>query len=461
MKASLQLNMSQSLTLTPQLQQAIRLLQLSTMELSQEVQQLIESNPMLELEESTPVVSGESLTFREGETQWQDSSPRSPRSSSAEDLPDYENYYTAPVSLQDHLTWQMELTPFSELDRAIATAIIDTINDDGFLTSDLSDIEATVTVPDGHAPPGLDEIEAVLHRIQRFDPIGCGSRNLTECLLLQLNELPPETPWRSQSEHIIRQHIDWLGQHNYRDLMRKTKLAEHELAEVLKLIHSLHPKPGSIIDDVKPDYIVPDVLVGKQNGRWLVELNPESVPRLRINANYAALARQVGNKADSEFLKNNLQEARWFVKSLQSRNETLLRVATRIVHYQKGFLERGEEAMKPLVLHVIAEDLGLHESTISRVTTQKFMHTPRGVFELKYFFSSHVNTSSGGECSSTAIRALVKKLIASENPRKPLSDNEMAKLIGAEGIQVARRTIAKYRESLGIPPSNERKSLLR
>lgn len=451
MKPSMHLNLGQSLTLTPQLQQAIRLLQLSTLELSHEVSEIIESNPMLELDDSSPM--------NQPEPQWQQMGTRSSRAST-EDLPDYENYYSAPVSLQDHLTWQMELTPFSEMDRAIATAIIESINEDGFLTSELTDIQQSISMPFGHSSPGLDEIEVVLHRIQRFDPIGCGARSLSECLMLQLGQLSRDTPWISQAEHIIHHHLEWLGQKNYRDLMRKMKLSESELTGVLKLIHSLHPKPGSIIDDIKPDYVIPDVLVSKQQGRWQVELNPEAIPRLRINANYAALARQVDSKNDSDFMKNHLQEARWFLKSLQSRNETLLKVASRIVHYQQGFLEHGEEAMKPLVLHVIAEDLGLHESTISRVTTQKFMHTPRGVFELKYFFSSHVNTESGGECSSTAIRALIKKLVAAENPRKPLSDNEMAKLIAEQGIQVARRTIAKYRESLGIPPSNERKSLL-
>lgn len=460
MKTTMQLNLSQSLTLTPQLQQAIRLLQLSTLDLSQEIQQLAESNPMLDVEDvSLPSSSDEKVLSREIEASWQTYGGRSSRPIS-EETPNYEHFYSAPVSLHDHLTWQMELTPFSEMDKAIATIIIDAIEDGGFLTCSLEDIQSALHVTDQDDLPDLDEIEAVLHRIQRFDPIGCGARDLVECLILQLEQLPPETLWTSQAKRVITDFIDLLAHRNYRDLMRKTKLSEDDLASVLKVIHGLNPKPGALIENNKAEYVTPDVIVSKQDEHWIVELNPEAMPRCRINANYAALARQADRKQDSTYLKNHLQEARWFIKSLQSRNDTLLRVAKRIVEYQQEFLEQGEEAMKPLVLHHIADDLGLHESTISRVTTQKFMHTPRGVFELKYFFSSHVGTSAGGECSSTAIRALVKKLIAAENPRKPLSDNKIAQLIKEQGIDVARRTIAKYRESMSIPASHERKSLI-
>ena len=244
------------------------------------------------------------------------------------------------------------------------------------------------------------------------------------------------------------------------ELLRRMKLKEDELRQVIELVQSLNPRPGSQIESTEAEYVVPDVIVRKDNERWLVELNQESVPRLRVNAQYAGFVRRADTSADNTFMRNQLQEARWFIKSLQSRNETLMKVATQIVEHQRGFLEYGDEAMKPLVLHDIAEAVGMHESTISRVTTQKFMHTPRGIYELKYFFSSHVSTSEGGECSSTAIRAIIKKLVAAENQKKPLSDSKIAGLLEAQGIQVARRTVAKYRESLGIAPSSERKRLM-
>ena len=242
--------------------------------------------------------------------------------------------------------------------------------------------------------------------------------------------------------------------------MRRMKLKEDDLRQVIELVQSLNPRPGSQIESSEAEYVVPDVIVRKDNERWLVELNQESVPRLRVNPQYAGFVRRADTSADNTFMRNQLQEARWFIKSLQSRNETLMKVATQIVEHQRGFLEYGDEAMKPLVLHDIAEAVGMHESTISRVTTQKFMHTPRGIYELKYFFSSHVSTSEGGECSSTAIRAIIKKLVAAENQKKPLSDSKIAGLLEAQGIQVARRTVAKYRESLGIAPSSERKRLM-
>ncbi|MFN3164918.1 MAG: RNA polymerase factor sigma-54, partial [Pseudohongiellaceae bacterium] len=299
---------------------------------------------------------------------------------------------------------------------------------------------------------------------QQFDPVGVGYRNLAECLLIQLAQL--EIPGQEQNiqnaKLIIREHLNLLGNRDYTQLMRKTKLKEPELRATIAIIEGLDPRPGANIAPSSASYVVPDVIVTKQpeTGKWRVELNPETAPRIRINNSYASLVKRADSSDENNYLRDNLQEARWFIKSLQSRNETLMKVATRIVEHQKGFLEYGEEAMKPLVLHDIAEAVSMHESTISRVTTQKYMHTPRGIFELKYFFSSHVSTKGGGECSSTAIRAIIKKLIASENARKPLSDSKITELLEEKGINVARRTIAKYRESLSIPPSNERKRLV-
>jgi RNA polymerase sigma-54 factor len=269
-----------------------------------------------------------------------------------------------------------------------------------------------------------------------------------------------DTPWREQALDLVANHLEVLAARDFTTLKRKTRLTEAELTSVVDLIQSLNPRPGSTIAEGGAEYIVPDVMVQKKNGRWMVELNGEATPRLRINSTYADLVKRADKTADNTFLKDNLQEAKWFLKSLRSRNETLLKVATRIVEHQRGFLEYGEEAMKPLVLADIAEAVEMHESTISRVTSRKYMDTPRGIFELKYFFSSHVSTNTGGEVSSTAIRALIRKLTAEENARKPLSDNKIAAILAKQNIKVARRTVAKYRESLAIPPSNERKRLV-
>jgi RNA polymerase sigma-54 factor len=306
----------------------------------------------------------------------------------------------------------------------------------------------------------LDEVEAVLRQVQNFDPPGVASRDLGECMLMQLRQFDPDTPWREQAMQVVTEHLDLLAGHDYAQLMRRMKLGEEDMQRVIALIRSLNPRPGSHLSSQRTEYIVPDVYVRKHKGVWRVELNPDVAPKLRINSLYAGMIRRADNSQDNNFLKDNLQEARWLLKSLQSRNETLLKVATCIVEHQRGFLEHGEEAMKALVLHDVAEAVEMHESTISRVTTRKYMHTPRGIFELKYFFSSHVSTASGGECSSTAIRALIKKLIAAEEPKKPLSDNKIASLLEQQGINVARRTVAKYREAMSIPPSNERKRLM-
>jgi len=278
--------------------------------------------------------------------------------------------------------------------------------------------------------------------------------------LLQLETLPADTPWLAEARRLVEHHLELLAERDFTGLMRRLKVTREALQGIVSLIQSLDPRPGARLSNAAPQYVVPDVLVYRQRHTWRVELNPDNMPKLRINARYAALARQSGSNGDTAYLKNHLQEARWFLKSLQNRNETLLKVATCIVERQREFLEQGDEYMKPLILRDVAETLGMHESTISRVTTQKYMHTPRGIYELKYFFSSHVGTSDGGECSSTAIRAMIRKLIQAENPGKPLSDDKIAKLLEADGIQVARRTVAKYREAMSVPSSSDRKRLV-
>ena len=503
MKLSLQLKLGQQLTMTPQLQQAIRLLQLSTLDLQQEIHQAIESNPMLELIENseedetfTPAdsstttdpkvaTSAESGTTTQDnaelnsddndwqndipsdlgvDTHWDDIYPgTSSQSSSFDgDSSDFESRTSADGTLQDHLLWQLNLTHMSEKDSSIALAIIDAIDNNGMLTADLESIHSGF---DSDLEIEIDEILAVLHRIQQFDPIGVGYRNLSECLMLQLVQIdsPENAKAVNNAKLVISEHIDLLGNRDYAQLMRRTKLKESELSEAITIVESLNPRPGSSICPPSTSYVVPDLMVSKDSttGKWKVELNPETAPKIRINSGYASLVKRADTSDDNNYLRNNLQEAKWFIKSLQSRNETLMKVSTRIVEHQKGFLEYGEEAMKPLVLHDIAEAVSMHESTISRVTTQKYMHTPRGIFELKYFFSSHVSTKGGGECSSTAIRAIIRKLVAVENTKKPLSDSKITNLLEEKGINVARRTIAKYRESLSIPPSNERKRLAR
>ncbi|HAT1597355.1 TPA: RNA polymerase factor sigma-54 [Legionella pneumophila] len=460
MKPTLQIGIGQHLTLTPQLQQAIRLLQLSTFDLQQEIQLVVESNPLLE---ATPVEEKEDLQINTNQNQdeysdfqWSQLYNNLNKRSNFDDNDyNFDNLHCTTTNLQDHLNWQLDLTPMSDIDRVIATTIIDAINDDGFLTIPVAEIHASLNSED--FPLDIEEIEAVRHRLQLFDPVGCGSVNLAETLVIQLEQLPLEPKLLATAKKIILEDIELLGQHNYRQLMKNHQISEKTIHEILQVIHKLNPKPGSLIHQENTEYVIPDLTVKKIDNQWKVFLNHNILPKLSINSQYAALIQRANNSLDNQFLKHNLQEARWFLKSIQSRQETLLKVATCIMEYQHGFLEFGEEAMKPLILNDIASALDMHESTVSRVTTQKFINTPRGVFELKYFFSSHVNTDSGGECSSTAIRAVIKKLISAENRKKPLSDSKIAQLIGGQGIKVARRTVAKYREAMGIPPSNERK----
>lgn len=518
--------------MTPQLQQAIRLLQLSTLELQQEIQSILESNPLLEFDDeheldesaefganktldeeagfnhgddqrfgehqgddnnhltgensadsehsviteaiNTATTAAESVSTEtempdsstliekaeisadlEIDTTWDDVYSANTGSTGLaldDDLPIYQGETTE--SLHSYLMWQLSLTPFSETDHLIATAIIEAIDDDGYLTLSVEELHDSFD----HHQIELDEIEAVRKRIQQFDPLGVASCNLQDCLLLQLATFPEQTPWLKEAKHILTHHIDQLGNRDYKQIIKESRLKEEELKQALALIQQLEPRPGSRITPNHAEYVIPDVSVYKKKGQWITAINADHLPRIKINQQYAELSK--GNSADNLFVRTNLQEAKWLIKSLESRNETLLKVTRCIVEHQQDFFEYGEEAMKPMVLNDVALAVDMHESTISRVTTQKFMHTPRGIFELKYFFSSHVNTDNGGECSSTAIRALIKKLVATENPLKPLSDSKIAALLADQGIQVARRTIAKYRESLGILPSNQRKRLL-
>ncbi len=477
MKQGLQLRLSQQLAMTPQLQQAIRLLQLSTLELQQELQQALKSNPLLkqidtheeidtrETQDSETLDTADALEQKEmpeelpldasWDTIYTAGTPSGTSGDYIDDeLPVYQGETTQ--TLQDYLMWQVELTPFSDTDRAIATSIVDAVDDTGYLTVPLEDILESM----GDEEIDIDEVEAVLKRIQRFDPVGVAAKDLRDCLLIQLSQFDKTTPWLEEARLIISDHLDLLANHDFRTLMRVTRLKEDVLKEAVNLIQSLDPRPGQSIQTGEPEYVIPDVLVRKHNGHWTVELNSDSIPRLQINQHYASMCNNARNDGDSQFIRSNLQDAKWLIKSLESRNDTLLRVSRCIVEQQQAFFEQGEEYMKPMVLADIAQAVEMHESTISRVTTQKYLHSPRGIFELKYFFSSHVNTEGGGEASSTAIRALVKKLIAAENPAKPLSDSKLTSLLSEQGIMVARRTVAKYRESLSIPPSNQRKQLV-
>ena len=494
MKPSLQLKMGQQLTMTPQLQQAIRLLQLSTLDLQQEIQEALESNPMLESEDAILDQENSDQEIRnasDGEKlvdlndQSSEQKPEVPESEWSENIPNdlpgdsgWDEVYSSlppsnsddefdPLSrsrttesLQEYLQWQLNLTPTTDTDRILGLALIEATNPDGYLTNSLDDIYQSLSQDPALEELEPEELKVMQRRIQQFDPVGCCSENLKECLFVQLTQLSSQTPFIHEAQKLIDHHLESLGSRDYTQIMRRTRMKEHQLKEALNLIQSLNPRPGSEVDQSEPEYITPDISVRKIKESWVVELNSESLPRLRINNGYASMVQRANSSRDNQFMKNQLQEARWFLKNLQSRNETLLKVATKIIDFQRDFLEHGDEAMKPLVLADIAEAVEMHESTISRVTTQKYMHTPRGVYELKYFFSSHVSTDSGGECSSTAIRALIKKLVQDENPKKPLSDNKIAGVLGEQGIKVARRTIAKYRESMHIPPSNERKRLV-
>jgi RNA polymerase sigma-54 factor len=479
MKQSLHLKLGHQLSMTPQLQQAIKLLQLSSLELQQEIQQALCTNPLLELADEIAAEEAETAeaegpdanTADESwnqeipedlpvDARWEDIYQATAATSPQRELPDFEGFHSVTESLRDHLYWQLNLTPMSDEDRLIATAVIDAVNDDGFLSLSLEELQQSCAGKDGQ-PFEREEILAVLHRVQQFDPPGVAATDLRECLSIQLNQLSEDTPHRDLARELVKAHLTAIAQDDHAGLARRLGIPEDALRAGVRLIQSLSPRPGDSISAPDEGYVNPDVSVHKKDGRWLVTLNTEFTPRLCINPYYASQVQRADNSPENRYLRDNLQEARWFLRSLESRNETLLRVAHCIVEMQQGFLEKGPEAMKPMVLADIAAQLQLHESTISRVTTQKYIDTPRGIFELKYFFSSHVNTASGGECSSTAIRAMIKKMVAEESRERPLSDSRITALLQDQGIQIARRTVAKYRESLNIPSSGDRKRFKR
>ncbi|HIF17669.1 MAG TPA: RNA polymerase factor sigma-54 [Cycloclasticus sp.] len=482
MRQSLQLRIGQHLTMTPQLQQAIRLLQLSTVELQQEIQTVLDSNMMLEIpdeesnsaeDNSTNDTASNDEKTSEGsqdqlpdelavDTSWDeiyDLAPSPGLSQSTDTVtPDPGSINSAKQTLHDHLMWQMELTNFSDTDRAIATAIIDSIDDNGYLKSSIEALHLHLSEQIEELE--LDEVIAVLHKVQTFDPLGVAALDLQDCLLIQLKQLPEHTPLLALTIELVSEHMPALGSQDSAKLKRQLGIDDETLSGIITLIQSLNPRPGSGVDESSAEYITPDVYVIKTKNKWQVSINGEVATNIRINPLYQALIKRGDKSADSQTMKNHLQEARWFLKSLQSRNDTLLLVSQEIVNRQQDFLEHGAIAMKPMVLRDIAETVEMHESTISRVTTNKYLHTPNGIFELKHFFSSHVSTDSGGECSATAIRAFIKELVDSESSKKPLSDNKIAIILSDKGINVARRTIAKYRESISIPPSSQRKRIL-
>jgi len=470
--------------MTPQLQQAIKLLQMSTMDLQQEIQQALESNIMLEVEEDEQsgrdyqekqekkIDNSDQITSEGSQTDmpdelpvdagWDDvfesSLPAGDNGDNGEEAPEFESFRSKTETLRDHLLWQLELTPVSDRDYVIGVAIIDAINDDGYLASSVDDLWQGLF--DHLESLERDEVQAVLHLIQNFDPSGVGALDLADCLHLQVAQLPDATPYKALALEFIARHLDLLTSCDIAKLSKRLEWPEHQIKSVLTLIRTLDPKPGLSLQANDVEYVVPDVFVSRIRGQWLASLNPDIAPKLRVNPFYSGMVKRADNSQDNVSMKNHLQEARWFIKSLHSRNDTLLRVAKSIIDRQGDFFDHGPIAMRPMVLRDIAEELSLHESTISRVTTQKYMHTPQGVIEFKYFFSSHVNTEDGGECSATAIRALIKELVDNENPAKPLSDSKIADLLKEKGINVARRTIAKYREAMLVPSTSQRKRLI-
>ena len=470
LKPSLQLRLGQQLTMTPQLQQAIRLLQLPTIELQAHIRDLLESNVMLEQDEESESAQYESLATTEmgGDTGdapadssvevvddgWSDQSvgPAENPWSPGEDDRQQEFADAGGGTLRDHLLWQIELVRLDARELSIARAIIDAINDDGYLTDPLEEIAATLR-PEIDATPA--EVEQVLAVVQALDPSGVGARSVSECLQLQLRQLDPATPGVECARRIAARHLDLVASGDTAALRRDLGTEEEEIEQALALVRSCHPRPGTVVSRAAAEYVVPDVFVRRTpRGGWSVEINPATLPRVRLNQDYASM---LGRNTGHATLRAQLQEARWLLKSLEIRNDTLTRVARSIVERQSEFLEHGEESMRPMILRDIAAAIGMHESTVSRVTSGKYMHTPRGVFELRYFFSSHVEGADGSGTSSTAIRAKIRKLIKEENSASPLSDSRIAELLSGEGIPVARRTVAKYRESMGLAPSNERR----
>ncbi len=477
MKHTLQLRQSQQLMLTPQLQQAIKLLQLSTLEVNQETARLLDENPFLEREDDTtnqtysgnsssdtptPSSSSSSETSknepesRNSDNDWQEPSFSSSSSSSPDDEDDgYAEVAADKPSMREHLLWQLNMSLMDSRDKKIIALLIDALDDNGYLSQPLEEIAELL-------PPELDitldDLETALVQLQYLDEPGIGARNLSECLALQLRAVPEDVPGRDLALQLVSQHLDLLAARDFNKLKKTLHCDDDALRCAQDLIVHLQPKPGTAFEHRAADYVVPDVLVERLNGTWRARLNPEAMPRLRINQVYANILQRRGETSQQE-MAGQLQEARWFIKNLQQRFETILRVSQAIVERQRQFFEHGDIAMRPLVLREIAEQLELHESTISRVTTQKFMLTPRGIYEFKYFFGSGLATEAGGACSSTAIRALIKQLVSEEDAQRPLTDSRMSEILAQQGILVARRTVAKYREGMNILPVNLRKSL--
>jgi RNA polymerase sigma-54 factor len=478
LKPSLQLKLGQSLTMTPQLQQAIRLLQLPSLELQAHIRELLESNVMLEADEDVeptgtfaaeppasqdlerrkgsneePETTGQHESVEVVEDAWngETASPAETPWSSGGGEREQEFADESGRSLHDHLLAQLELARLTARELAVASTIVDAINDDGYLTESLEAIAATLR-PEVECDAA--EVAHVLEMVQRLDPVGVGARSVGECIALQLKQLEPATPGLGTALAIAAHHLELVAARESALLKRELRVSDDEIAAALALVRSCNPRPGSAVSAAAAEYVVPDVLVRRTDHGWSVEINSATLPRVRLNQSYASL---IGRASSHATMRVQLQEARWLLKSLEIRNETLTKVARSIVERQLDFLEKGEEFMRPMILRDVAAAIGMHESTVSRVTSGKYMHTPRGVFELRYFFSSHVEGADGSGTSSTAIRAKIRKLIRDEDPAAPLSDSRLAEILSGEGIPVARRTVAKYREALHIPPSNERR----
>jgi RNA polymerase sigma-54 factor len=457
------------------LQQSIRLLQLSTLELNQELERFLQDNPLLERDDGPPdtVASASLLNGHERVAETApapaDDAPAASESDTfvaLDDAPfsrglrdddddDYQQVAAEPTTLRRHLLSQLSVTKLSARDRALVTMLIESLDDDGYLTTELAELHAILPEELAVEP---EDLQVALVHLQHFEPTGVGARNLGECLTLQLRAIPEATPHRAAALDLVKSHLDALASRDFARLRKALRCDDASLRAVQKLITGLNPRPGRHYASDEARYVISDVVVRKVKGVWLAALNPDAMPKLRVNRLYADILSRARSNGSHQ-LASQLQEAKWLIKNVQQRFDTILRVAQAIVDRQRHFFEHGEVAMRPLVLREIAEALELHESTISRVTTQKFMHTPRGIFELKYFFGSHVNTESGGSASSTAIRALIRQLVSAENSRKPLSDSQISEILGQQGIVVARRTVAKYRESLQILPVNLRKTL--
>jgi RNA polymerase sigma-54 factor len=464
MKLSLQLKLSQQLKMTPQLQQAIRLLQMPVLELNSQLQEALAENVMLETEDpedltpnpnESPEIQEESpvVAVDNDETgSWSDLQLSGNRSDVwSDDSRRPELADRSEENLREHLLWQLEMEHFSPREVVIGHSIIEYINDDGYLTESLENIHQNLNT---EAKFSFEEIEQTLQKLQALDPTGVAARDLSECIRLQIQQFDGSVPGRQLALRIVDGFLDLVADQQYSMLRRRLGVSEADLDTALALVRSCHPRPGAAIHSSSAEYIIPDVYVRKQDGKWIVEVNRSIAPRLRVNQTYAELLRGDGKHAN---LKSQLQEARWLVRSLEIRHDTLLKVATCIVDRQIDFFEKGEESMKPMVLRDVAEVVDMHESTISRVTANKYMHTPRGICEFRFFFSSHLGSSDGSEQSSTAIRAKIRRLIGQENPQKPLSDSKLVALLEEEGIKIARRTVAKYRESMKIAPSSERR----